>query len=42
MLLLAKARAGSHQFVACQLGFYTEKGNLHVAACSYTDMISEH
>jgi hypothetical protein len=41
MLLLAKARAGRHQFVAFQLGFYT-KGNLHVAACSHTDMISEY
>jgi hypothetical protein len=42
MLLLAKARAGRHQFVAFQLGFHTEKENLHVAARSYTDMISEH
>lgn len=42
MLLLAKARAGRHQLVAFQLGFYTEKENLHVAARSYTDMITKH
>ena len=42
MLLLAKAHAGRHQFVAFQLGFYSEKANLHIAARSYTDMISEH
>jgi hypothetical protein len=42
LLLLAKARAGQHQFVAFQLGFFIEKGSSHVAARSYHDMISDH
>jgi hypothetical protein len=42
LLLLAKARAGQHQFVVFQLGFSIDKGSSHVAARSYTDMISAH
>ncbi len=42
MLLEGKARANRHQFVAFQLGFYTGNATLHIAARSYSDMVSEH
>ena len=43
LLLQAKARAGSHRFVALQLGFFPDQATgSPVASRSYCNMISEH
>jgi len=43
LLLQAKARAGRHQFIALQLGFFPDQATgSHVASRSYCNMISDH
>ena len=43
LLLPAKARAGRHQFIALQLGFFPDQATgSHVASQSYCNMISDH